>query len=200
MTTRWWAFGLWALVAASAVFWALKLVKPAPPTPPQATVVAATSGLQGDLARVLGADAPDEVDAPEQAPESSRFALVGVVASKFSAGTGVALISVDGQPAKAFRVGAAVDGDTVLQAVRQREATLGPRGGDARFTLDIPPPPPAATGTLPAPGAAAPGLRPPGSFGGRALPLQPALVERPPAPQVEPDDAGVAGDGELHTE
>lgn len=151
MTTRWWAFGVWAVVAASAVYWALKLVKPAPA--PQATVVAAAAALRGDLSRVLGA-APQEAG-PVEWPESSRFELLGVVASRSAQSDGVALIAVDGKAPKAYRVGTSVDGDTVVQSVRQREVLLGPRGGEATVSLDLSAPPPASTGRLPAPGAAA---------------------------------------------
>ncbi|MBK1686760.1 hypothetical protein [Rubrivivax gelatinosus] len=150
MTTRWWAFGVWAVVAAGAVYWTLKLVKPAPA--PQATVVAAAGALRGDLSRVLGAE-PEEAG-PVESPESSRFELLGVVASRSAQSDGVALIAVDGKAPKAFRVGAPVDGDTVVQSVRQREVLLGPRGGDATVSLDLTAPPPASTGRLPAPGAA----------------------------------------------
>ncbi|WP_200228382.1 hypothetical protein [Rubrivivax gelatinosus] len=195
MTTRWWAFGVWAVVAASAVYWALKLVKPAPATPPQATVVAMAAGLQGDLSRLLGADAVDAE--PEPTAESSRFELLGVVASRSAEREGVALIAVDGKPPKAFRVGAVVDGETVVKSVQQREVRLGPRDGAATVSLDIAAAAPAATGRLPAPGAAQPAARalalpgmPPGAMGQRA-PARPTQGGRPPAPQGETIDEGV---------
>jgi general secretion pathway protein C len=129
-------FALWALVAASAVYWGLKLtarpggpaVAPiamrAPPPPDPATV-----------ARLLGAS-PAAAAAPV-ASLASRFALVGVVASRSH--RGAALIAVDGKPAKPYRVGAAVDEGLVLQAVESRRAVLAASAdGPPVLTLDLP--------------------------------------------------------------
>jgi len=163
MTAKWWAFGLWAAVAASAVFWGLKLFVPGTPVPPHASVAALAASPRGDLTRLLGADPVAPVAALP--PASARFQLVGVVAprSAFPSREGVALIAMDGKPPKAYRVGATLEDNLVLQSVAQRGASLGPRGGAATVALDIPPPAPAATGALPqagAPPAALPSLVP----------------------------------------
>jgi general secretion pathway protein C len=87
--------------------------------------------------------------------------LLGVMAPKAgpkaeASGQGVALIAVDGKPAKAFAVGARLDNDLVLQAVSLRTASIGPpEGGVVSVKLEIPLLPPPATGTLPPGGAAA---------------------------------------------
>ncbi len=156
MMAKWWAFGLWAAVTASAVFWGLKLFVPAPPAPPHATVAAMAASPRGDLTRLLGTDPVAAV--AEAPPASARFQLVGVVAPRaaFPSREGVALIAVDGKPPKAYRVGAAVENNLVLQSVAQRGASLGPRDGAATVALDIPPPAPAATGSLPSVAAVPP--------------------------------------------
>lgn len=184
MSVRWFTFVLWAAVAASAVAWGLKLFVTAPPMPREARVADAGQALRGDVTRVLGADAPPPV-ATEAAPApvtDARFQLVGVVAprSPQAAREGLALIAVDGKPPKAFRVGAAVEGTTVVKAVRARGADLGPRDGAVTIALQIPPPAPAATGTLPAAGAAAPAVFNP------AMPNQP-----PPPPMAQPGLPGL---------
>ena len=123
MSARWWTSGVWALAAGSGLYWGLQVfVKPQ--AAPAYTQTAAA----------------DE-----------RFQLIGVVSppSRQAAREGVALIAVDGRPAKAFRVGAVVEGDTVLQTVAARGVTLGPRNGPALVALNLPPPAPASTGTLP---------------------------------------------------
>jgi general secretion pathway protein C len=136
-TVRGTAFALWLLVAASAVYWGLKLAaRPATlaaPAPGRA-VVAVDPGA---VARLLGGSPAAAVAA---APSlASRFALVGVVAGARSGG-GAAVISVDGKPAKPFRVGTAVDENLVVQAVEGRRAVLGPPGnGPALLTLELPP-------------------------------------------------------------
>ena len=171
MVARWWTFGVWALVAGTAFFWGLRVFVQAPAAP-RDTVVAQSGGdVRGDLTRLFGADAPPPAPAEEEAPVANdpRFTLVGVLSprSPGAAREGVALIAIDGNPAKAFRVGHVVDGNTVLQTVSARGAQLGPRGGPAQVALELPPPPGAATGTLPSIGGqGAPG---PGRPTGQAL-------------------------------
>jgi general secretion pathway protein C len=107
--------------------------------------------------------------------------LLGVVAPRSASGRqGLALIAIDGQPPKAWRVGAAVDERWTLLAVRHRQVDLGPAGGAVALTLELPPlaeaarGQPAAYGAAPMPrpnpaGAAMPSLPPPqpGAFFGR---------------------------------
>lgn len=70
-------------------------------------------------------------------PADGRLVLQGVLAGQ-AQGSGAALIAVDGQPPKPFRVGAAV-GDLVLLALGPREARLGPRAdGPVSVTLEVP--------------------------------------------------------------
>ena len=88
------------------------------------------------VAKVLGALKLEAVSA-QQSPVSSRFALVGVVSS--ARHQGVALISVDGKPARPVRVGGQVEEGLVLQAVEQRRANLGASlEGPAQFALELP--------------------------------------------------------------
>ena len=92
------------------------------------------------LARALGGGnavaAPPAVVAT--ASMAGRLSLVGVVANRNRGGT--ALISVDGKPARPFRVGARVDDALVLQSVAPRRAVLADSlRGPASLTLDLPP-------------------------------------------------------------
>lgn len=177
MSARWVTFLVWALVAASAAAWSLKLFVTAPTAPPQVAVAGQSQLPRGDVTRVLGADAPPPVDPAAgetlaRAPADARFQLVGVVAPRGNetARGGVALIAVDGKPAKAFRIGAVVEGDNVVQAIRARGADLGPMGGKVMVALNIPPPAPAATGTLPEAG----------SSGATVAPARPTAITPPP--------------------
>jgi general secretion pathway protein C len=202
MSARWITFLLWALVAASAVAWGLKLFVSAPPAPRDVRVADAAQALRGDPSRVLGVDAPPPQaagDAPAPAADA-RFQLVGVVAprSAQAAREGVALIAVDGKPAKAYRVGAKVDEDTVLKSVRARGADLGPREGKATIALEIVPPPPAATGVLPPAGGDQAGVAPPPGArkvvrpGVAPQPVMPSPVPVPPPtplPNLQPQGA-----------
>jgi general secretion pathway protein C len=197
MTARLLAFVVWAAVAATAVFWALRLLASAPPAPPN-TVAAATPGLaRGDLSRVFGAE-PVATAAPAAAAPS-RFHLVGVVAPK--PGTpprsAVALIAVDDKPARAYRVGALVDDRLVVQGVQGRGVSLGPRGAPAEVQLELPPLAPAATGTLPSGSGPAPSAAPPAPRLGVGAPPQRAPQAAPqqepqePPPEAQQDPPGV---------
>jgi len=147
---RWVTFLVWAAVAASTVAWGVKLLVTPPPAPPDLRVADAGVALRADTSRVLGADLPAPTSEQAAPVADARFQLIGVVAPRTSRPVheGVALIAVDGKPPKAFRIGAAVDGATVLKSVRARGADLGPRDGATSITLDIPPPAPPAIGVL----------------------------------------------------
>ncbi len=150
MWARWSTFLIWALVAASGVFWGLKLWASPLTAPPQTALAQVAPATGGDWSRLFGAEPPPAPVAAAAAPppESSRFQLIGVVAARKAAAhsQGVALIAVDGKPARAYRVGAVIDGDHVLQSVQARSVNLGPRGGPATIALELPPLPPPATG------------------------------------------------------
>jgi general secretion pathway protein C len=192
MLSRVAAFVIWAAVAGSLVFWVLRLaVRPAA-VPAHATVVSAAPAYSGDLARMFGADAlpsqPSLAAAPVAQPDA-RFRLVGVVAPRTSSagGTGVALIATDGKPAKAYRVGAAVDGDLVLLAVHTRGASLGARGQAAQVALQLPALPPPATGTPPV----SPGFNPPAPAAPMVLPSPRPLPPQPVLPPAAVNPAPV---------
>ena len=155
MLARLSAFVLWALVAATAVFWGLRLLVRAPAAPAYAVAVGDAAAVHGDLARLLGS-APSKVSAAQAGPEAgSRFRLLGIVAPKYP-GTanggehGVALIAVDGKMPKAYAVGSPVDGDLLLQSVSLRTVSIAPAKGAPAITLELPLPAVATTGTLPA--------------------------------------------------
>lgn len=141
------AFVVWALVAASAMYWLLRLAASSPVAPGHTAAVAAVTLPRGDLTRVLGAPPAAKVEPVDEPALAARFRLLGVAAPRQGGDrVGLALIAVDGKPARGFRVGAPVDGDIVLQSVHPRGASLGARGAAAQVQLDLPPLPPAATG------------------------------------------------------
>ncbi len=161
MVSRLSAFVVWALVAATVVFWSLRLGVHAPAAPPYAVAVGEGPALRGDLSRLLGtAPVASVAAAPEAA---SRFRLLGVVAPKDAGAggaSGVALIAVDGKMPKAFKVGSSVDGDLMLQSVSLRSASIATGRSAPALTLDLPPLVPAATGTLPTGGGPGAGYVP----------------------------------------
>ena len=207
MSARWFTLFVWAAVAASALFWALKLVVKAPQAPAQAQVAGSVVAAGTDLSRLLGVDAPVPVAAATPEPGAdARFNLVGVLSPRAAQAVreGVALIAVDGKPARAFRVGAVVDGQNVLQSVNARGAALGPRDGPSLIALRIAPPNAANTGQLPSayqpsalPGG---GVQRPGfPQSVPPVPLQQPVRQAPPqlAPQPEPQPASQPAVGQI---
>ena len=170
MSSRWTGFFIWALVAASTAFWGIKIFAAPRPVPSGAQAPQAIAA-NGPMERLFGAVVVATVAAPPQHPESERFQLVGVIAAPGAADTrdGVAIVSIDGQPAKPWHIGATLDGNTTLLAVAKRTADFGPQGGPTAFSLQLPEPAAAETGTLPVavsqggstqPAQVAPGLPP----------------------------------------
>ncbi|MBX3645467.1 MAG: hypothetical protein KF720_20595 [Rubrivivax sp.] len=159
-------------------------------------------------ARIPEADSSLPPAAPAQASDD-RFRLVGVVAvgsvdakSSSNPGNGFALISVDGKPARAFHVGATVDGDTVLTALTPLGATLAsPRGGEAislqvasatptYATMPAPAPPP-GTGS---PAGVDMSMRPPAEQKNLGTKHPPLPTQPVPATQV-PEESATQADG-----
>lgn len=133
------ALGVGLLLAASVVFWMLRW--PASEGTAALPVVAASEEAPvpnaSAVARLLGAPAAatQAADVPDA---SSRFRLTGIVGQ--GAGQGVALLSVDGKPAKPYRQGSVVEEGWLLRSVQQRSIALAAdASGPVRLTLELPP-------------------------------------------------------------
>lgn len=132
------ALVLGACLAASVVYAVLHWPKrPTASALPVVVVADAPVALDAAaLSRLLGSEAaPTHAVAPTA---SSRFRLTGVIAS--GAGRGVALLSIDGNPPKPFRVGSAVDSGLVLHSVEARRVALANHASaPVAMWLDLPP-------------------------------------------------------------
>lgn len=127
---------VWAVVAYSAVVFALQWGGGVPVD----AVVAGSEQKQVSpdvdslsVSKALGA-------APVQSASASlasRFVLVGVMDGGPS--QGVALISVDGKPAKPFRLGQTVSDGLVVVGTGPKKAELGPQMGvTSSLVLELP--------------------------------------------------------------
>ncbi len=213
MTARLMTLLIWAAVAASGVYWGLRLFTLPTPVPAGASVAMATAPAAGSLVRLLGEPpaAPAASDNPAPVADS-RFRLVGVVAPRGAAASGLALISVDGKPPRAVAVGREVEPGLRLLTVSHRQAELGVTRGAPAMTLALPPLAEAQRGRpgdAAAPSVALPGALPalpnglpifnraPGAMGGlppgQRLPGSqaplPGVPIQPPALQQETDSA-----------
>ena len=161
---------VWLLAAGALAFWLLGSRGQGSGV----NALVADTALHADeqaLARLLGySDAPPPADtAVASDGGSGRFVLQGAVANAFD--TGIAVIAVDGQPGRPFRVGQEVADGWTLEAVGRRSARLQAKGGRA-MELSF-----AAAGT----GANLAGGVPP--HGSSATPVQPVTPQGQLAPQ-----------------
>ncbi|GEM_PF-989167 len=152
MLSRFFALLIWGAVALSAAYWGLRWFGKPMAVPPGTTPATMDTTLRGDLTRLLSGPAPAEgaAEVPtEQAALAGRLQLLGVVAPRDEGGqAGVALLVLDGKPARAYKMGQMVDSGLMVQAITQRSVQIGPQDGPASVTLELPLMPAAATGTL----------------------------------------------------
>jgi general secretion pathway protein C len=205
------AFVIWSLVGATAVFWAMRLAASPPQVPAYAVAVGNSAAVRGDLGRLFGVAPRPAAGVQAAAPEaSSRFKLVGVMAPRNPAvqaepGQGVALIAVDGKPAKPYAVGARLDSEMVLQSVGLRTAALGPAQGGRSVVLELPKLPPPNSGVLPPPPGAPVSRTSAAPMPGvmaAPQPALPALTQAPPVqqPATPPAAGGMPTPGGLQTQ
>ena len=172
MTSRLLSLFIWLLVAASAAYWGLRLLVKPQPVPGQAVLASGPAAAVGDLSRLLGLAPVQALAQPALVVAESRFRLVGVVAPRGGQAngraSGLALISVDGKPARTVAVGREVEPGLRLLSVSQRQADLGAGGSAPRIALTLPmlaeanrgrPSDGQALGQPPAPLAGIPGLQ-----------------------------------------
>jgi len=135
-------------VGASAVAWFLPLWRGASPPVDALTVVSPSLSVpESDWTPMLTKGQGAEVAIDPNAADLGRFKLVGVAgATTEHSEAGVALIALDGKPAKAYRVGDAVDGNRVVLQVAPNTVRIGAAGGPPSVTLQAPLLPPPATG------------------------------------------------------
>ena len=148
MTSRWppriAAFLVWALAALSAAYWVLRMVGMSEaPIAAGAIAEPAPAISVADLAKALGpaTTTPTATLAGAAQPmvpdPAARMRLLGIVAGRSNGG--VALISIDGQVARPYRVGSQIDDSYKLSKVEKRSATLTPmQAQGADFRLELP--------------------------------------------------------------
>ena len=156
MLSRSVAFVIWALVAGTSVFWGMRLFVQPTQQPSQVVTTGLASLARGDVSRLLGSNtvAQASAEAPAAMPDfGSRLRLAGVAAPRGPGGAGLAIISVDGNPPRVYRVGALIDTNMVLHDVSWRTATVamahGGRDLGPEVVLEMAPLAAAQTGVLP---------------------------------------------------
>jgi general secretion pathway protein C len=180
---------IWVLVAASGTFWGVKLFAHEAAMPAQSAAASSSSpSLPGtsDVARLLGAITLD-TGSSDQAPAlKSRLRLVGVIPTQRGGASGIALIAADGKMARAFRVGASVDGAMVLQSVAFRSANIGPAQGSPAVVLELPSVPLPSSGLSPSQSAPLVASAVVSASEATVAPATPSIRKAAPGEQVTP--------------
>lgn len=190
-----------AALASIAAYWALQLLAPRPAIAPVASAETAGPIDPAPAARLFGGAAP----ARAAAPAPSNLQVLGVIASRGQ--RAAAILSVDGQPGRAFGVGSALPDQSRVaevyadRVVLERDGaridlpapargstavlTSGPRRGAAGDASGS-----AAPGTPAFPQTAAPAPPPPLSDG------QPTEIYNPPGslPQIQAPPPSIPGE------
>ncbi len=129
---------VWSLLGLSALYWGLLLTDPlAPAVAPAAPAALAVPQIKSAaIAAWLGA--PSESQASGAQGQARRYELRGVIAQ---GSLGVAVLSIDGQPARPFAVGTSVEEGVMLRAVGVRHAELAADlSGPVLHRLELPMP------------------------------------------------------------
>jgi len=163
--------------------------------PLQVTITGQGALPRGDVSRLLGSNAVAQAvgEAPLARPNfGGRLRLAGVAAPKHHGGPGLAIISVDGNPPRVYRVGAVIDTDLVLQDVSWRTATIvmahsGAYNGP-EVVLEMPALAAPETGILPP--AVFPGSHGPSPAMPGGAPNGPGMDGRDALSGMEPPSAG----------
>lgn len=169
---------VWLAMAASAGFWATRLLEPSEPRPVHSSVAKPVAIDGTGWSRLLGPNPPEEAVAMAlDRPARRSMKLLGVVAGQGM--TGWAVIALDDAPPRVYRVGEALDSGHMLVSVDRRAARVSGSGGFESL-LELP-----ATLGMHSTAVHAPAVRaatnaaPHGAAGDDASPIVPPHPEMP---------------------
>lgn len=135
-------FLLAALAAASVVYWGLRWSEPIP-TPRANSDWSNPRPIDtARVAQLLGASATPASDGAGAPAVNAavNYKLEGVIAQGRDSGLGSALIAIDGEKAKPYKVGDRLSDDLVLQSVSARGAALASSmQAPVSIALELPP-------------------------------------------------------------
>ena len=127
---------LFAALCAIVAAWALALLAPRPPVAPAGAVAESQGPADLSAAGQLFGGAPQAVAIDAAPAVPSNIQVAGVLATT---GRGVALLAVDGRPAKPFAVGETVADGLRVRAVTGDAVELERSGAGAPLRLPAPP-------------------------------------------------------------
>lgn len=133
-------FVLAAMAAASMVYWGLRWSEQLA-TPRSGGVWSEPHPIDtARVAQLLGASATPVSSAAIAPVSAASYTLEGVIAQGRNSGRGSALIAIDGEKARPYKVGDRLSDDLVLQSVSARGAALASSmAAPASIQLELPP-------------------------------------------------------------
>lgn len=154
MVSRIFSFITWALCAMGIAYWGMTWLASPLPVPAHA-VLAGLSGMPAsDPRRLLSLSEQAlarEEPTVSQSAISQRVQLIGLMAgTPQHPHAGIALLTVDGKPAKAYRVGQAIGSEWVVLSIAKQGVSIGMPGDTEGVTLAAQSLPAPNTGSLPA--------------------------------------------------
>lgn len=139
-------FVLWAILGLSAISWGLKLWPLMHSTPLSQSAKSAqlsdsqsvgiNTSQNASVGSLLGAEAKAQQNAPDAA--LARLSLIGVLQTgvdQAGLGQGVALISIDAQTPKPYKIGAKVGDSLILTSVGEKSVTFALAGQGKSLTF-----------------------------------------------------------------
>jgi general secretion pathway protein C len=121
-----------AVLAALIVYWAMQLMAPAVTIAPSGSLVKMSGAIDTSASRRLFGDASNK-PATLARRASVDVKVNGVLASDYRA---AAILSIDGQPAKAYGVGEEIEEDFFIESITSEEVVLDRDGEEIR--VDVP--------------------------------------------------------------
>jgi len=185
MGSRGWAAVVWTAVAVSAALWGAVLRTPSPPERSARPRLEVASPVDWQRIDGVAAADPEPIAPPPTlpGPAAGHLKLHGTIAPAGDRQGGIALISSGPIAARAFPMGATVEGELVLQSIEARRVRLVSRDGVMTVTLELP----QRTGALAPPPAP---LRPREAVDDPILDASPIV---PPTPDLKPPRASESG-------
>ncbi len=120
-----------AVLAALLVYWAMQLLAPPVTIAPSGSLVKMSGAIDTSASRQLFGNAYNTpVKAARRA--SVNVTVSGVLASDYRA---AAILSIDGQPAKAYGVGESIEEDFIVESVDNKEVVLNRDGEEIRVNV-----------------------------------------------------------------
>lgn len=142
MTARTARLGRWApaiatlialgILAALIIYWAMQLMAPTVTIAPSGSLVKMSGAIDTSASRRLFGDASNK-PAAQARRASVDVKVSGVLASDYRAAV---ILSIDGQPAKAYGVGEEIEEDFVVESIDNKEVVLD-RDGEL-IRVDVP--------------------------------------------------------------